>query len=44
MRAHDDKAIHKTRNTDDYEEALWALADSKADRRQISEIYSSSYS
>jgi uncharacterized protein len=44
MRAQYDKAIHKTRNTDDYEEALWALADSTADRRQISEIYSSSYS
>lgn len=43
LRAQYDKAIHKTRNTDDYEEALWALADSTADRRQISEIYSSSY-
>jgi Cdc6-like AAA superfamily ATPase len=44
LRAQYDKAIHKTRNTDDYEEALWALADSTADRRQITEIYSSSYS
>jgi uncharacterized protein len=44
LRAQYDKAIHKTRNTDDYEEALWALADSTADRRQITEIFSSSYS
>jgi uncharacterized protein len=43
LRAQYDKAIHKTRNTDDYEEALWALADSTSDRRQITEIYSSSY-
>jgi Cdc6-like AAA superfamily ATPase len=43
LRAQYDKAIHKTRNTDDYEEALWALADSTADRRQITEIFSSSY-
>jgi uncharacterized protein len=44
LRAQYDKAIHKTRNTDDYEEALWALADSTSDRRQITEIFSSSYS
>jgi hypothetical protein len=44
LRAQYDKATQKTRNTADYEEALWALADSTADRRQITEIYSSSYS
>jgi hypothetical protein len=43
LRAAYDKATHKTRNTADYEEALWALADSTADRRQITEIYDSSY-
>jgi uncharacterized protein len=37
------KATHKTRNTADYEEALWALADSTSDKRQISQIYDSSY-
>ncbi len=44
LRAQYDKATQKTRNTADYEEALWALADSTADRRQITEIYESSYS
>jgi hypothetical protein len=43
LRAQYDKATQKTRNTADYEEALWALADSTADRRQITEIYESSY-
>jgi hypothetical protein len=43
LRAGYDKATQKTRNTADYEEALWALADSTADRRQITEIYESSY-
>jgi hypothetical protein len=37
------KATHKTRNTADYEEALWALADSTADMRQITDIYDTSY-
>jgi hypothetical protein len=43
LRAQYDKATQKYRNTSDYEEALWALADSTADRRQIAEIYDSSY-
>jgi hypothetical protein len=43
LRAQYDKATQKYRNTADYEEALWALADSTADRRQIAEIYDSSY-
>lgn len=43
LRAQYEKATHKTRNTADYEEALWALADSTADKRQITEIYESSY-
>lgn len=43
LRAQYEKATQKTRNTADYEEALWALADSTADRRQITEIYESSY-
>jgi hypothetical protein len=43
LRAQYDKATKKYRNTADYEEALWALADSTADRRQITEIYDSSY-
>jgi hypothetical protein len=44
LRAQYERATHKTRNTADYEEALWALADSTADMRQITEIYESSYS
>jgi hypothetical protein len=44
LRAQYDKATQKYRNTADYEEALWSLADSTADRRQISEIYECSYS
>ena len=43
LRVQYEKAIHKTRNTADYEEALWALADSTSDKRQITEIYESSY-
>jgi len=43
LRTQYDKATQKTKNTADYEVALWALADSTADRRQISEIYNSSY-
>jgi hypothetical protein len=43
LRAQYEKATRKTRNTADYEEALWALADSTSDKRQISEIYDSSY-
>jgi archaellum biogenesis ATPase FlaH len=38
-----DRATQKTRNTADYEEALWALADSTSDRRQVTEIYDKSY-
>jgi uncharacterized protein len=43
LKAAYEKATYKTRNTADYEEALWALADSRSDKRQISEIYESSY-
>jgi len=43
LRAQYDKATKKTKNTDDYEEALWALADTTSDRRQLTEIYSASY-
>jgi uncharacterized protein len=43
LRAQYDKATHKTRNTADYEEALWALADSTSDRRQVTDIYGTSY-
>lgn len=43
LRAQYEKATQKTRNTADYEEALWALADSTSDRRQITEIYETSY-
>jgi hypothetical protein len=43
LRVQYEKATKKTRNTADYEEALWALADSRSDKRQISEIYESSY-
>lgn len=37
------KATRKTKNTTDYEEALWAVADTTSDSRQLSEIYESSY-
>jgi hypothetical protein len=43
LRVQYEKATKKTRNTADYEEALWALADSTSDKRQITEIYESSY-
>lgn len=43
LRIQYEKATRKTRNTADYEEALWALADSTSDKRQITEIYDSSY-
>jgi Cdc6-like AAA superfamily ATPase len=43
LRAQYDKATQKYRNTSDYQEALWALADSTSDRRQIADIYDSSY-
>ncbi len=43
LRTQYDKATHKTRNTEDYEEALWALADSTSDKRQVTEIYQTSY-
>ncbi|MGY3453513.1 AAA family ATPase [Bradyrhizobium sp. USDA 4353] len=43
LRAQYEKATRKTRNTADYEDALWALADSTADSRQIAQIYESSY-
>jgi hypothetical protein len=43
LRVQYEKATKKTRNTADYEEALWALADSTSDKRQISGIYESSY-
>lgn len=36
-------ATEKTKNKRDYEEALWALADRTSTRRQISEIFESSY-
>jgi hypothetical protein len=36
-------ATRKTKNTDDYEEALWALADKTSDRRQLTNIYDVSY-
>lgn len=37
------KATRKTKNTSDYEEALWAVADTTSDSRQLSEIYEASY-
>ncbi|MEM1389551.1 MAG: ATP-binding protein [Pseudomonadota bacterium] len=37
------KATEKTRNTLDYEEVLWALADKSDSRRQSTEFYESSY-
>ena len=43
LRVQYEKATKKTRNTADYEEALWAFADSRSDKRQISEIYEASY-
>lgn len=43
LRVQYDKATKKTKNTDDYEEVLWAMADTTSDRRQLQEIYDSSY-
>jgi len=43
LKAQYEKATQKYRNTQEFEEALWALADSTADRRQIAEVYDSSY-
>lgn len=43
LKATYDKATLKTKNKLDYEEALWALADKTSDRRQVTEIYDSSY-
>lgn len=37
------KATQKTKNTTDYEHALWALADHSNLRRQLSSIYDQSY-
>ena len=36
-------ATEKSKNKDDYERALWALADRTSTRRQIKEIYEASY-
>lgn len=38
-----EKATMKTKLTDEYEETLWALADKRSDRRQLSDIFESSY-
>ena len=43
LREQYDQATKKTKNTEDYEEALWALADKKSDRRQLTDIYEYSY-
>ena len=43
LREQYEKAIRKTKNTLDYEEALWALADRHSDQRQLSDIYTRSY-
>lgn len=43
LRSQYDKATKKTKNTEDYEEALWALADRTSDRRQVTEVYDNSY-
>lgn len=38
-----EKATMKSRLTEDYEESLWALADTTSDKRQVKEIFDSSY-
>lgn len=38
-----EKATMKTKNTEDYEDALWALADRTVDRRQMNDIFEQSY-
>jgi len=43
LRVQYEKATLKTRNSADYEEALWALADSTSDKRQLAEIFDASY-
>ncbi|MEP9369499.1 ATP-binding protein [Xanthobacter sp. VNH20] len=43
LRTQYSKATEKTKNTEDYKEVLWALADTTSDKRQLSEIYESSY-
>lgn len=43
LRKQFDKATKKTRNTSDYEEALWALADRLETKRQLKDIYEQSY-
>jgi Cdc6-like AAA superfamily ATPase len=43
LRQQYEKATMKTKNTEDYEEALWALADTTSEKRQLSEIYDYSY-
>jgi Cdc6-like AAA superfamily ATPase len=43
LRVQYETATQKTKNTEDYEEALWAMADTTSDRRQLQEIYESSY-
>ena len=37
------KATRKTKNTEDYREALWALADKSSDQRPLIDIYNISY-
>lgn len=43
LRGQYQKAVQKTRNTLDYQEALWALADSTSDQRQVTDIHATSY-
>ena len=43
LRQQYDRATKKTKHTGDYEEALWALADTTSDKRQLTEIFESSY-
>ncbi|MBZ9938471.1 ATP-binding protein [Mesorhizobium sp. BR1-1-16] len=44
LKAQFNQATKKTKNTNDYEEALWSLADRSSDRRQLGDIYEQSYS
>jgi len=43
LRIQYDKATKKTRLSEDYQEVLWALADTTSDTRQVSEVYEASY-
>lgn len=43
LRLRYERATMKTKNKEDYEEALWALGDTTSDKRQLTEIYSQSY-